>query len=50
MYCFANFMVVNAAEFNIKQELQAMAEQIEMLKTSHLNDVTRLQKEIEQLK
>ncbi|XP_068633713.1 protein scabrous [Battus philenor] len=49
MYCF-NYLSVEAAEFNIKQELQAMAEQIEMLKTSHLADVTRLQNEIEDLK
>ncbi|XP_013179528.1 PREDICTED: protein scabrous-like [Papilio xuthus] len=48
-----NFIIlisVNGAKINVKQELQAMAEQIEILKASHLNDVTRLQKEIEDLK
>ncbi|CAK1588286.1 unnamed protein product [Parnassius mnemosyne] len=49
IYCFP-FFIVNAAEINIKQELQAMAEQISMLKTSHFSDITRLQKEIDELK
>ncbi|XP_022123991.2 protein scabrous [Pieris rapae] len=52
-----NFCVVllclwtaNGAELQIKKELQAMAEQIEILKTMHLSDVTRLRQEIDVLK
>ncbi|XP_072931133.1 protein scabrous [Epargyreus clarus] len=44
------FLTVSAAEIKIKEELQAMAEQIEILKTLHLTDITRLKKEIETLK
>lgn len=35
---------VDAAELLVKEELQAMAEQIEILKTLHLTDVTRLKR------
>ncbi|KAG6442848.1 protein scabrous [Manduca sexta] len=40
----------DAAEVQLKQELQAMAEQIEILKTLHLTDITRMKMEIEELK
>lgn len=43
-------LTVSAAELKIKEELQAMAEQIEILKTLHHTDITRLKKEIEYLK
>ncbi|XP_063546519.1 protein scabrous [Cydia strobilella] len=43
-------IAVDAAEFDIKIEMKAMAEQIEILKTLHLTDVTRLKREIEELK
>lgn len=42
--------VVNAAEIKVKEELLALAEQIQILKTLHLTDVTRLKKEVEELK
>ncbi|XP_026490105.2 protein scabrous [Vanessa tameamea] len=41
---------VNAREIDFKQELQALGEQIELLKTLHLTDVSRLKKEIDELK
>lgn len=41
---------VNAAEIRMREELQALAEQIEILKTLHLTDVTRLKREVEELK
>lgn len=41
---------VDAAEMRLREELQAMAEQIEILKTLHLTDVTRLKREVEELK
>lgn len=43
-------VLVNAAEIKVKEELQALAEQIQILKTLHLTDVTRLKKEVEELK
>lgn len=47
---FISLIVVNAVEIKVKEELQALAEQIEILKTLHLTDVTRLKKEVEELK
>lgn len=47
---FISVIVVNAAEIKVKEELQALAEQIQILKTLHLTDVTRLKKEVEELK
>ncbi|XP_041987573.1 protein scabrous-like [Aricia agestis] len=53
MRCFifcVFLMTVGCAEIKVKQELQALAEQIEILKTLHLNDVNNLKSEIEELK
>ncbi|XP_050360543.1 protein scabrous [Nymphalis io] len=47
LFCFWN---VNGREIDFKQELQALGEQIELLKTLHLTDVSRLKKEIDELK
>ncbi|XP_038216799.1 protein scabrous [Zerene cesonia] len=41
---------VNGAEMQFKQEMKAMAEQIESLKNMHQSDISRLKKEIEELK
>ncbi|XP_028177639.1 protein scabrous isoform X1 [Ostrinia furnacalis] len=41
---------VNAAEMRLREEMQAMAEQLEILKTNHLTDVTRLKREVAELK
>ncbi|XP_026761383.1 protein scabrous [Galleria mellonella] len=46
LYC----LIVDGAELKIKEELQAMAEQIDILKTLHLTDVTRLRRDLEELK
>ncbi|KAJ0183744.1 hypothetical protein K1T71_000167 [Dendrolimus kikuchii] len=47
---FAFLFIVNGAELKLKDELQAMAEQIEILKTLHQADINLLKKEIEELK
>lgn len=41
---------MNAREIDYKQELQALSKQIELLKTLHIADVSRLKKEIDELK
>lgn len=45
-----SLIVVNAAEIKVKEEIRELAEQIQILKTLHLTDVTRLKKEVEELK
>ncbi|XP_012549036.2 protein scabrous [Bombyx mori] len=46
---FLVFTVIKA-ELRFKEELQAVAEQVEIMKTLHLTDITRLKSEIEELK
>lgn len=41
---------MNAREIDYKQELQALSDQIKLLKTLHIADVSRLKKEIDELK
>ncbi|XP_045509523.1 protein scabrous [Colias croceus] len=41
---------VNGAEMQFKQEMKAMMEQIESLKNLHQSDISKLKKEIEELK
>lgn len=45
-----SLIVVNGAEIKVKDELQALAEQIQILKTLHLSDVKLLKKEVAELK
>nr|XP_034839125.1 protein scabrous-like [Maniola hyperantus] len=47
---FACIWTVNARETTFKKELAALTEQVELLKTMHLADTSRLKKEIEELK
>ncbi|CAG4942195.1 unnamed protein product [Colias eurytheme] len=44
------FWTVNGAEMQFKQEMKAMMEQIESLKNMHQSDISKLKKEIEELK
>ncbi|XP_013184958.1 protein scabrous [Amyelois transitella] len=51
LFCVAITMTLTvSAELRIKKEIQALAEQIEIMKTVHLTDVTRLKREIGELK
>lgn len=57
MKCFKNCVLLTLicvimvnAEFNVVEELKAMAEQIEIMKTNHVTDVSRLVLEIQELK
>lgn len=47
---FISLIFVSAAEIKIKEELEALAEQIQILKNLHLTDVARLKNEVEELK
>lgn len=47
---FVCVLTAGAADQRLKERLETMAEQIELLKISHQTDLNKMKKEIEELK